>query len=437
MFEEKFFTLCNKAASQLEFLGTEADSHKKFNTFTILRRMIKLELVLKRNSLGGVNNVLYCRVYPNKSAELFYLLPEIFVELDIPEYRSTFFSMIENEERLEACFNALWAIITEHLHQIEAGAENGLLPWARTVSEDDIWERRLMFPEAAAIPREPIVINYYTSDAAYQALLKGNNEKAIKLIERQRAKGNSLEYRNRLSDFLKEHPDFSPMPDECNALKDAMDAHKKGFPAAALMFLAVFAAFSAVFLAGMLIFNAVFRSGTVAYFGAPWYCAFLLAATPAMFGAVFFRRRLMKLLFPKRSKAMIERDTAENGTLTDKLAGGAFFAALGFAIAVFFMMCLPAVRVYEDRLDHADEGNVLSRETCRFEDIGEICHISARYNDYGDRIERPSYVLIMKDGRRFDLDCALTDKQAEEQLFPLLEKYSIPRSELDSDKELP
>lgn len=436
MFEEKFFMLCNAAAAEIETLGTETHCDKKYTTFTMLRRLIKLELVFKRSSLGQLNNVLYCRVYPSKASELFYLLPEAFVELNVHDYRSTFFAMIENEERLEVCFRQLWSIIREHLPQIEEAAEKDLLPLAREVSDDDIWERRMMFQQPS-FPREPFVINSYAGSAEYRKLLKGNNEKAVKRLEKLIAKGNAFEYQARLCEYLKTHPGFSPMPEECNALKTADSAQKRGFAKALIMFLAVFTAFSIIILAGLLIFQAVHSRGTLAYFGAPWYWAFILAGVPAIFGAIFFRKKLMKLLFPKSGAAMIERDAAANGPFTDKLAGGAFFASLGFTIAVFALICFPAIRVYENRLDASSEGNVVNRETYMFEDIGEICHISARYNDYGERIERPSYVLIMKDGRQLDLDAGVTDEQAEEKLFPLLEKYAIPVKELDSDKELP
>lgn len=437
MFDEKFFALCESAADTLSPIGTERSSDKKFLTFSVFLNLIGLELVFKRSSLGQINNVLYCRVYPNKASEFFYLLPEAFVELNIQDLRSVFFPMIENEERLEACFRELWSIISEHLPRIEDGAAAGLLPISRTVTESDIWERRLMFPEASLVSREPFVISAYTGDPAYRALLAGDSEKAVKRLEKLIKKDRAYEYQIRLCEYLKAHPDFSPMPDECNALRTADAAQKRSLPKALAILAVTYAVFAVFFVALALIFNAVFSRGTAAYFGAPWYCGLLLAALPAMFGAVFFRRKLIKLLFPRSGRAMIERDRAASGALTERLSRGGFIICFALAIIIFPMMFLPALRIYEDRLDASSKSSVFTRETYRFEDIGEICHISARYNDYGDRIERPSYVLVMKDGRQLDLDSGTSDKQAEEELFPLLEKYAIPVRMLDSDKELP
>ena len=111
MFKEKFRSLCEEAAGKIENFGTEFSEEKKLAVFSIYLRLIKLELVFKRHSLGEVKNVLFCRLYPNKAEEVYYFFPEIFVELNIDEYRSTFFSMIENEERLENCFGALFSMI--------------------------------------------------------------------------------------------------------------------------------------------------------------------------------------------------------------------------------------------------------------------------------------------------------------------------------------
>ena len=436
MLEDIFRGLCEEAADKKENYGSEFSADGKLAVFAVYRRMIKLELVFKRRSWGEVNNVLYCRVYPNKINGLFYLLPEVFVELDIPEYRSVFFSMIENEARLRACFAQLMSIIEEHLPAIEAAADEGRLPWAYEATDDDYPELRMVFSDSADF-REPFVILDYTKGNVYRAILNGNYKKAVEVIERYRRKGRTLEYQNRLCDHIKENgAGFSPMPEECNAVRDDDAAEKKAFPFYAGVYLTSFLTLSAVFFAAKLVFDLFFSRGTVAVYGAPWYFCFVLGALPSLFGAVLFRKQLVKLLFPKRAKRMTERDEVRNGKGVDRIAGAAFAAAAGFAIFAFIMTALPAVRVFPDRLDYPSEDDLFRREEYLFSEIGEICHISSRWNSMGERIGRPSYVIIMKDGRRLDLDASLSDRQAEEELLPLLKDYSIPITELDSDREL-
>ena len=77
---------------------------------------------------------------------------------------------------------------------------------------------------------------------------------------------------------------------------------------------------------------------------------------------------------------------------------------------------------------------MFSREEYLFSDIERVCHISARHNYLGQRIERGSYVLIMKDGRLLDLDGYATERGTKEKLLPLLE--CKPIEELDSDEDI-
>ncbi len=437
MFKEKFRSLCEEAAGKIENFGTEFSEEKKHAVFSIYLRLVKLELVFKRHSLGDVKNVLFCRFYPDKSAEAYYFFPEIFVELDIAEFRSTFFSMIENEERLENCFGALWSMIAQYIPIIEQAASEDRLPLERKVDAADpneYLERKSAFPANPHYSREPFVILDYTRGAANRALLNGKTGKAIKLLEKWRAKGKTLEYQNRLCDYLKTHGEFSPMSESCNALKADDEAGKSAFWIYALLLVAVFAALAAVFIAAKLVFDLVHTRGTVAAFDAPWYYSVLLAVFPALPGMIVFRKPLVKLLFKKHANKLIERDELRYGSGENKFFRSIFIAFTVFSVFMFVMLFSQTVRVYEDRLDAPSEGNPLVRTEYRFSEIKEVCHIGARHNNYGERVERSSCVVVMNDGRRLDLDGYASEKQTEEELLKLLGGIIV--RECDSDREI-
>lgn len=438
MFKEKFRSLCEEAAGKIDNFGTEFSEEKKLAVFTIYRRVIKLELVFKRHSFGDVKNVLFCRFYPDKSAEAYYFFPEIFVELDIAEFRSTFFSMIENEERLENCFGALWSMIAQYLPIIEQAASEDRLPLERkvdTADPNEYLERKSAFPANPHYSREPFVILDHTRGAANRALLNGKPDKAIKLFEKWRAKGKTLEYQNRLCDYLKTHGEFSPMSENCNALKADDEAGKSAFWIYALLLIAVFAALAAVFIAAKLVFDLVHTRGTVAAFDAPWYYSVLLAVFPALPGMIVFRKPLVKLLFKKRAKKLIERDELRYGRRENRFFRHVFIAFAVFSVFMFVMLFSQTVRVYADRLDAPSEGNPLVRTEYRFSDIKEVCHIGTRHNNHGERVERSSYVVVMNDGRKLDLDGYTSEKQTEDKLLKLLGS-GIPVRECDSDRDI-
>ena len=91
MFETEFRQLCQSSKCFQEdgkSLGTDLETRGKDTVFTVYRRIVKLELILNRSAIGMVKNTLYCRVYPNKNLEVYYLLPELFAVLNIEEFES-------------------------------------------------------------------------------------------------------------------------------------------------------------------------------------------------------------------------------------------------------------------------------------------------------------------------------------------------------------
>lgn len=436
MFEERFRALCEEAAERLGCYSHEHSTEGKLSVHSYIRPIVKLELVFKSASFGQVKNVLFCRIYPNKSNELYYLLPEAFVELGIPEYRSTFFSMIENEARLEACFNELMSILKERLPRIEEAAGEGLLPWAREVKEDDWIERKLLFPEVGeASSREPFVIYDHTLGSAYRALLNGKNEKAARILEKGRAKKKTLEYQNRLLEELYKNAEFSPMPEECNAVKTRDGLQKVSGRSFAIALLICAAGFTLLFTAVKAVFDAAFGAGTAAVFRAPWVVCLVCGLLPALFCTAALRKRFFRLLCGSSARSINEFDEIENGPRTNSLAKAGFGCTLGFAVGALIIIMICSVRVYSDRLDAPRDGAMFERETYLFSDVEKVYHIDARWNDFGERVERGSYVLYMKDGRKFDLDGSAGEKQTEEKLLPLLRGVETVR--VDSDRDLP
>ena len=440
MFETEFRALCRNCKCFQEdgkSFGTDLETRGKDTVFTVFRRIVKLEVILNPSAAGMVKNTLYCRVYPNKNLELYYLLPELFALLNIDEYASCFFSGIESAERLECCFHQLTRLTEHYLGLFEQAAEEGKLPLRREEAASDAQEFRLIFGAAPQL-RDRFYILRYTQGPAHKALLLGKGKKAIRALEKLRRKKDGLFlYEERLYAYLKGgETDFSPMPESCNTVKEAELLKKKAFPIYAAAFALLLAGFSALFLLLSELFLAVFTRDCVARFDAGWGSAILLGGLPALFGLFLLRRRLIPLLSRKYGARINRFDRAENGRGVDILAKLAFLAALVFSLYGAVQIYGYTVRVYEDRFDAAKADSVLTREEYRYEDILQICRVQARYNPYGDRIERSSYLIVMQDGRRFDFDGSASEAECESVLLPLLEPYQIPLAELDSEREL-
>ena len=434
MFQDSFFSLCEKYAAERENCGTERGCTRKIVSFSIEYRALRLEFLFRRSCLEKINNILYCRVYPDKSESVYYLLSEVFVLLGTEDYRAFLFSEIESEERLESCFCQLSAMIDDHFDEIERAAESGKLPLKSDETTEGIPDLKFVYHENAYI-RDTFVIDTYTAEKSYNALLLGDLPKAIRCYEKLTEKNKATEYQKRLCGYLRAHPDFSPMPEECNAIKNGSVGGT--FFIYAACFFAIYASFFALFILVWAVFTSVTSAGTVAYFGAPWFACFIFSALPAMAGLIAFRRPVVSILFRKRAAAINARDRLKNGRGTEILGRLIFVVAFGVMAAVFINALGISVRLYDDRMiiPSANESPYSYKEY-EYERVEKVYHISARYNKYGEQVERSSYVLKMEDGRVFDLDGFTSEKETEAILFPLLRDYDIEFSDVDSDRDV-
>ena len=93
--------------------------------------------------------------------------------------------------------------------------------------------------------------------------------------------------------------------------------------------------------------------------------------------------------------------------------------------------------VYDTYIKTPSDDDMFKMTRIEYEDIDTVYYMKARYNFDGDRIERPSYVLIFKDGTMFDFDMVNTAKETEKDVLPLLEKYDLEIIKVDNHKEIP
>ncbi len=432
-----FEQLCCNTVLDESCLAHTAEETGKYCSFTMLFRVIKVELVFRRMVMGQIPSVLCLRVYPNKNTDTYYFLPEIFTELGIDEYRACFFAGIDSRDMLSNCLQQLWRVFSAHKTIIEKAVEYGQLPWNRQVSKADTYEHQLIFSDLSPTFRDDPVIIAYTNRPAYKALLLGETNKAIELYNKDIDKNRLFEYEKRLCHFLQSNSSdgWTVMPPECNTVLTEKVDNRQIRLAYIKSGLLCYLAFALLFVIAAIAFNAVFSTGCEAYFAAPWYFGLLLAFLPAFFGAAAFRKKLFRIV-SSRSDRLLAIDGIKNGKFYDVIARAAFILFTGFSVIIFCMILLYGIRIYTDRFDAAPGEWPFHRETYAYEDIIRVYHISARHNDDGDCINRSSYVVLMKDGRWFDFDGSSEEEDFERSLIPLIEPYNIDIVEADSDYDI-
>lgn len=451
---QKFADLCIGYAKEKNAVYHSFEEGKKECIFTVELKLLKMEFCFVKKASTFVSpGTLYSRFFLRKNTVVRYHLPDIIAALKLGDFRSCYFSFIENPQRLENCFSALTAIIDSHLPEIERAILSGSLDngelFESYIHIFDLKKSDLNFELIDTDEldgnyfiylqnwRNDLLVNRFTVAAPYSAFLKGDREKAIALYEKFSKKEALLPYEEKLINFLRSEnsKDFTPITKECFAQKMG----EKNANISPLEMLKLFSVsyvfFAAVFCAVFAILNAVISAGSLYFFATPWYCGLIPAALCAIFASMAFRRQIYKITAKKELKEKLDMDSLINGKKTNALAIGAFIAFSLVSVLGSAMMLSDHILVYENSVKYLAED--LSYNEYSFEELSAVYYVSARYNDFGDRIERPSYVLVAEDGQIIDLDGYTSVKTSEATVIPLLKKKGFKAIKLDSDRELP
>lgn len=443
-----FVKLCHDYARDRDYLGISVEKEKNACAVSMVGRAAKLQLVYRlRETLGTPPSVLYCRMYPDKNSPVCLQLPQLLPLLGLEDYRACYFPYIETAQRMEACFRALWDIVADIFPILERLASAGedqmlleqavgqLLPDAEPA---DILkngsEAQKAFLRGQRIS-ENGYITRFTLFAPWRQYLWGQGKKALSLYRRQK---DLMPYEQGLCRFLEtaEGKHFSPIPEACFAQRD-MEAVTKGKEdmGTILKCALVFYLFSAAVFCLLIGLNQlIFSRDAVCFFGAPWYAGLLLGALPALFGGAALRRRLIPLVSRKTARQQLEFDDIINASpFVDRFAGLALAVAMVFSLYIGVQIAGSMVCLYDSYGKCYDDFRC---QQFTYEEVEAIYHVSVRYNPYGDRIERASYVIVLEDGSFIDLDGYTSPEETEQTALRVFQEAGLEIKEIDSLREL-
>lgn len=448
--EKVFLKRCEEYAKRINSLGTKMSSDKKNTFFSIFLPMIKLQFIYsKKRSAFDLPSTIFVRVYLNKNNDVFFHIPELLSFLDIDDFRACYFPYIESEKRMNCCFDALTDVLDTHLAEFENIASNYRAEKMRKYQFDSIKDMYALKNEDYDNLEQYIMmlevgegmsfLHRYTDFGAYYDLCCGKREEAIMKYGKLISKNKAFAYEKRLLNFISkpENADFKPIAEECFSYKEAKPylTNDNVFSWKSLLFSLTVTTVS-FFLVSFII-EAIMSAGAAASFGLTWWVVLIFAAISSVAVTIGFSDKINKLVGDKN----IKDRTAFNSILESKIAkdiGEVLFRSLSAICFVFIVYCsFLTTNIYDTHiLTPSDEG-MFETTRIEYEDIEKIYYMDARYNIYGDRLERPSYVLILNDGNMFDFDMVGTAEETEEYVLPLLEKYELEIIRVDSDKDIP
>ena len=393
--------------------------------------IIKIQFVFtKREKLLCPVATLYCRIYLGKNDTMFFHIPELLEYLDKDDFKCYYFSYIESQTRLEACFQVLKRFFLKHYAEINAIAVSlEKLKIIKEAKEEEI--RRLCMDEKDRNNEELleywitgfekyVLLPRFAGEGTYREFLKENYGKAIEQYRKLVIKNTHISYEKRLLEFMEnvEEP-FEAISKECNSVLEAAELNGdkeegialiKGVVVCELFFGTICAAI--IFLA-----NRILASDTVLFYSLPWYWGFVLGGLPAIFGTIALRHPLGRKLQGSRYQKKLEYEALTNMGLADKLAN------IVFAVSIFGMLFLLVLMLKEFTAFYEERMEFVTAEVCYYKDLEAVIYSEGVYNDYGDYIDRPSYLLCFADGTVWDSDGYTSVEEVEEQILKVLQPY--------------
>lgn len=449
MLTNEFISLCKDYAEKCSHvLAQEAEDSKKVCKYKIFFHSHCVEFrYVKKESLYFKPSSLYCVIYLNKNSVVYYHLTDLIPYLECPSFQPCYFCCIESPERLNSCFDHLVDTLEHITSQLssclskETALSEALFSSYQTIyalKETDLDFSKIEKPEeyeqsyflSLQAMRDGYLFSRFSNFAPYALLLKNKPAKALKKYKQLDQKGKLLEYEKHLMNHIaasRKHALFvfdSPCVSSINAEKllSPLSAVKS--------FLIVFAITSVLFCSCFALYNFIISANALIVLSVPWYMGFICAGFCSVFGGIALlshmpipskslskeqQKDLLKILVPKGVK---------------KLTLITFALSLAFSIFLAVMMLIPNVRFYDEQIAFNDKNY-------RYNEINSVYYICARYNVYGDRINRGSYVILFDDQTSLDLDGSTTVARTKKEILPLLKSKGFEVKYADSEKDLP
>ena len=437
-------------ANQTNALEVEFAEDKKIAIWSLKYNIIKLEFVLtKKEKILCPKHTLFCRVYLGKNDVYFYHLPEMMHYLEAENYQCYYYSYIESTERLDACMEMLFTFLYRNFEKIKELARNP--KESDQLKADKLADMLTLFlgEEPEAELEEYMMDGYenyvllvrYTGDSAYRQLLLGNYEFAIKEYRKLETKSSLTEYEKRLLAFLQErNEEYELLPDACNGIRNVKEwdnPNKEGlsiFMSAICLELVIGGIFSVI----VMLINAVLSEGTIYYVGMHWGFGFLFAGCAAIFGGIASRNLVRRFLQKEIYEEGIKIEKMINPKWIEPFARVIFLICLLGGVLGNVETALMSTRFYETHMSYDLGEDFLKRnlETYEYEKIKNVYYSEGVYNEYGDYIDRPSYLIEFEDGEVWDSDGFMRVEDVEENILPILSEYYDSIIQIESRNDL-
>ena len=363
--------------------------------------------------LGAVNSILECMVHTTKSIDGISIPLALFLDyIGVETARPLSIPRITCSEGMTEAFELVGGVLES---QIQAISE---------ALNDREKIERAFFEEASAIFKTKIDefnSEFYLNDGFYSFFtlrfcssafinyIKGDTKTAVKQLKKLK---NKTGYECRVLS-LWEHGE-TVEPREVAKLREGLELYgksgvvtvnKKETVAMFLSWLVFTILFSAGYLALFFLLYAI-ENATAVYLMGPIYnfpYCILAAFITAIAASYFARFRFYKWLFPRDYEKYCAADQVNNGKGADKFIKGMLVVLVVCSLVGTVLFTRYGVKFLEDGFVDNTKFFSARGEYYLYEEVERIYYMPSRINGFSEKLENPSYVIVLKDGREIDL----------------------------------
>ncbi|MFR5875636.1 MAG: hypothetical protein ACLUFN_04020 [Eubacterium sp.] len=437
-------------------LDVQFTENKKESVWTVTLNLIKLQFVYtKKERLNQPISTLYCKIFLEKNSKMFFHIPQIIDYLNINDFHCYYFSFIENDDRMRACFDTISDFIYNNFKAVNELAMNGdkynkllleeLMHIADLTDKDfpDNSDEKNFFTEKLLDFVSKLQVNHYTRFEAYDYFLQGLYSKSLKSYEKSSKHTELLNYEKKLIDFIITIEDnetaFEAVAPECASMlevKKYNGTSKADKLSMLLSFIICWVALTIPIVIIMIIVNHCYYSSTVLCDAVSTAYAPVISGLPAVFAGIAVVDKVQFLIHKDKSAA---KDFSEILNPPKALSAAKIIAVILAAASLIFYAFVfqPYMKCYDGyMLVDNSEGLFQKYERYEYSDIKAIYHVRGRYNPFGDYIDRESYILCF-DNDKIDTDAfAFSDEEIQNELLPLFDDYIDEIQNIKTERDI-
>lgn len=450
-FDESANAFCRKTKGnyceiESEYKGIETASNLNYRFAQIYYNSFIIEFKYTAHGVMGVtNSILECLIYLGKCEHnnfniIGIPLPFMWDYLDKNTYIPLCVPLITSPLGMNQAFECIGNAVEYIFEDIEKLCDD-------TERKAEFYKRykdelNILFEIKPEDPEE-FTEEFYVSEVCYKYLtlrfsaapflnyLKGKKDKAIKELGKTK---NLLGYEKRVLSIWESGEEII-IPDLSEIINNAQSYADSGAPKGNIKeLITLFVSWilltplTALFYCGIYyLLLLVEKQGSIYLMGPNYniYMCFLFAFITSIALSYFTRFKFHKFFFKSDYERFCEMDHVQNGSGSDKFMKG--FTAVIVAISLIGCLLLTkwGVNFLPDGFVDNTKFFSLKGEYHIYNDIKQVYYKANRVNDFGDKLDFPSYVLELKNGKKIDFYDYDEIENYEKTLIPELKEKGV------------